>query len=207
MAQRKARLNEILSFAGGATEKSNGMVQVVHTTPMMCPEPGEVPEPTDESDVASRMHTFKIADIISGDPESNPYVRPGDVVTVMEAEPIYITGSVTNPQGVYLRPGMTVFRALAMVGGPRRTAKEKEIVIYRENGMNGKREPINVDYAAIKKQQKPDIELKPYDIIYVPEAGMLSKERIAETLAGGVLGGLTQVIAGPAAQLPMRVLY
>src|SRR4051794_462394 len=44
MAQRKARLNEILSFAGGSTERSNGMVQVVHTTPVMCPEPGEVPE-------------------------------------------------------------------------------------------------------------------------------------------------------------------
>jgi polysaccharide biosynthesis/export protein len=208
-ALRKVKLNEIISFAGGTTERSNGTIQIIHTTPALCQEPAEaaVPVETAENSIAPPINLYKISDIIQGKPDSNPYVRPGDVVLVLEAQPIYVTGSVVSPQGLYLTEGLTLQRALAMVGGPRKEAKSTEIKIYRLDPISGKTAPIAVDYAAIKKQQKPDIELKAYDIIDVPEAGLFSKGRLSTTLTSGFLSGVSSAFTGPMSYLPTRVLY
>jgi polysaccharide export outer membrane protein len=204
-ALRQVRLNEVISFAGGTTEKANGTIQVLHTEKVLCPAPGdpvEVEKPTDA--LTPAMSLYRISDLIMGKPDSNPFIRPGDIVTVMEAEPIYVTGSVVAPQSLYLKSGMTLQRALAMVGGPTKAAKSKEITIYRQDPVTGKKEqPIVVDYTAIKKQLKPDIELKPYDIIDVPQASAFSGARLGETLANAVTGGIGSGIT----TLPLRVLY
>ena len=42
---------------------------------------------------------------------------------VTEAEPVYITGAVMSPGGIYLREQLMLSRALAMVGGARKEAK------------------------------------------------------------------------------------
>jgi protein involved in polysaccharide export with SLBB domain len=208
-ALRKVKLNEVISFAGGTTERSNGTIQIVHTAPALCEEPGEpvVPVQTADNSVVPLTNLYKLTDIIQGKPDSNPYVRPGDVVMVLEAQPIYVTGSVVSPQGLYLTEGMTVQRALAMVGGPRKEAKSNAIKIYRLDPATGKTAPIAVDYTAIKKQQKPDIALMAYDIIDVPEAGLLSPGRIGTTLTTGLMSGLSSVVTGPMSYLPTRVLY
>ncbi len=49
---------------------------------------------------------------------------------------------------------------------------------------------IRVDYAAIKKNQKPDVFLQAFDIVEVPEAGMFSPSRIGQTLMGAASGSL-----------------
>src|SRR5712692_10685411 len=38
---RRVRLHELLARTGGVTERASGTVQVIHTQPEMCPEPGE----------------------------------------------------------------------------------------------------------------------------------------------------------------------
>jgi polysaccharide export outer membrane protein len=203
-ALRKVRLSEIISFAGGVTEKNNGEIQVVHTENALCPAPGDeiVDFSTFESS-AKAMKVYHVKDIVSGKPDANPVLRAGDVVTVMEAKPLYITGDVNNPTNIYLKPGMTLLSALAMVGGPRRDAATKSIKIYRQDEATSKLETIDVDYGAIKSKKQPDIELKPYDIIDVPAQGPFGKDRLLQTFAGGVLGGMTQ----NATYIPTRVMY
>jgi protein involved in polysaccharide export with SLBB domain len=98
---------------------------------------------------------------------------------------------------------MTLLSALAMVGGPRRDAATKSIKIYRQDEATSKLETIDVDYGAIKSKKQPDIELKPYDIIDVPAQGPFGKDRLLQTFAGGVLGGMTQ----NATYIPTRVMY
>src|SRR5882724_4158110 len=39
--QRKVRLNELVAASGGFTERAAGTIQILHTEPVMCPEPGE----------------------------------------------------------------------------------------------------------------------------------------------------------------------
>ena len=205
--QRKIRLNELVVVSGGFTERASGTIQILHTEPLMCPQPGEeaLALPIDGTKVPFEI--VQIADLRGGKVVANPVIRPGDYILVTEAEPIYITGSVVAPQGVYLRDRLTITRALAMVGGPRREAKLSDVRIYRQKLGAQDQEMIRVDYAAIKKNQKPDVFLQAFDIVEVPEAGMFSPSRIGQTLIGAASGSLGSMFSTMGQVLPTRVVY
>lgn len=196
LMQRRVRLNELIATAEGISERASGMIQILHTEPLMCPGPGEealgMPFPEDKAP----MELVKIADLKMGKPEANPIIRPGDFIVVAEADPIYITGSVLAPQIVYLTDNLMLSRALAIAGGTTKEAKTSDVRIYRLKPGAPAPEVIPVDYAAIKKNQKPDVALQAFDQIEVPEAGMLSKGRLGQTLMGLVTGSVPTVISG-----------
>jgi polysaccharide export outer membrane protein len=205
--KRKVRLNELMAVAAGFTERASGTIQILHTEPLMCPEPGEenLAAPIDGTRIP--LQIIKIADLRAGKIEANPVIRPGDYVLVTEAEPVYITGSVLSPGGVYLREDLMLSRALAMVGGARKEAKLSEVRIFRQVPGSPNQEIITVDVAAIKKNQKPDVLLQAYDVIEVPEAGMFSSSRIGQTLMGALTGGLSSAITNTGMYLPNKVIY
>jgi len=205
--KRKVRLNELMAVSGGFTERASGTIQILHTEPLMCPEPGEEAEAAPIDGTKIPLQIVKISELRSGKPESNPVIRPGDYVLVTEAEPVYVTGSVVSPTGIFLRDQLTLSRALAMVGGPRREAKLNDVRIYRQKPGSPEQEIIKVDYGAIKKNEKPDVLLQAYDVIEVPEAGMFSSQRIGSTLLGAITGGLSSAITSTGTYLPSRVIY
>jgi polysaccharide export outer membrane protein len=201
--KRKVRLNELMAVSGGFTERAAGTIQILHTEPLMCPEPGEEMEAAPIDGTRIPLQIVKVADLRSGKPEANPIIRPGDYVLVTEAEPVYITGAVLSPGGVYLREQLMLSRALAMVGGPRKEAKLNDVKVYRQVPGSANQEVIHVDVAAIKKNQKPDFVLQPYDVIEVNESGMFSPSRLGNTLFSAVTGAVTST----GTYLPTRVLY
>ncbi|HET7113779.1 MAG TPA: polysaccharide biosynthesis/export family protein [Pyrinomonadaceae bacterium] len=205
--KRKVRLNELMAVSGGFTERASGTIQILHTEPLMCPEPGEeaLSAPIDGTRIP--LQIVKIADLRGGKVEANPVIRPGDYVLVTEAEPVYITGSVMSPGGIYLREELMLSRALAMVGGARKEAKLSDVRIYRQIPGSANQEVITVDVGAIKKNQKPDVALQAYDVIEVPEAGMFSSSRIGSTLMGALTGGLSSAITNTGMYLPSKVIY
>lgn len=205
--KRKVRLNELMAVSGGFTERAAGTIQILHTEPLMCPEAGEEAEAAPIDGTRIPLQIVKISDLRAGKPEANPVIRPGDYVLVTEAEPVYITGAVMSPGGIYLRDQLTLSRALAMVGGARKEAKLNEVKIYRQHPGATTQDTIVVDVAAIKKNQKPDFVLQPYDIIEVTEAGMFSSSRIGATLVGALTGGLTGAISSTGTYLPTRIIY
>lgn len=205
--KRKVRLNELMAVSGGFTERASGTIQILHTEPLMCPEAGEenLAAPIDGTRIP--LNIIRIADLRAGKLEANPVIRPGDYVLVTEAEPVYITGSVMSPGGVYLREDLMLSRALAMVGGARKEAKLTDVRIFRQVPGSANQQVISVDVAAIKKNQKPDVLLQAYDVIEVPEAGMFSSSRIGSTLVGALTGGLSSAITNTGMYLPNRVIY
>src|ERR1043165_8309979 len=189
--KRKVRLNELMAVSGGFTERAAGTIQILHTEPLMCPEPGEEAEAAPIDGTRIPLQIVKIADLRAGKVDANPIIRPGDYVLVTEAEPVYITGAVLSPGGVYLRDQLTVSRALAMVGGTRKEAKLNDVVIYRQQPGSTTQDIVHVDFAAIKKNQKPDVLLQPYDVLEVSEAGILSKGRFGQTVVSALTGGFS----------------
>jgi polysaccharide biosynthesis/export protein len=194
---RTIRLNEVIAAAGGFTEKAAGTIQILHTEPVMCPEPGNEAEGLPLDGTAIPFQVVTIADLRKG--LSNPIMRPGDLVLVTEAEPVYITGSVVSPGGILLRDQLTLSRALAMVGGTRKEAKLSEIRIYRQKAGTSEQEIIKVNYAAIKKNEIPDVFLKPYDVIDVSDTGIFGGEKWWEIVVGALAGGIrnTRVLPIP----------
>lgn len=204
---RKVRLSELMTVSGGFTDRASGTVQIWHTEPLMCPMPGEEADaaPIDWTKVTFQL--IKIADLRSGLPQANPVVRPGDFIIVTEAEPVYMIGSVMAPQGIYLRDQLSLSRAIAMVGGVRKEAKSSDVRIYRQKPGAENQEIISVDYAAIKKNKKPDFFLQAYDIVEVGEAGFFSPGRLGPNLLGMATGSLGSVFTSGGANLASRVLY
>ncbi|HXD29984.1 MAG TPA: polysaccharide biosynthesis/export family protein [Pyrinomonadaceae bacterium] len=200
---RKVRLNEVMAASGGFTERASGTIQILHTEPVMCPDPGEVvsTEPFDPTKVP--LEVVKIADLKSGRVDANPFIRPGDYIMVTEAEPVYITGSVMSPQGVFMRDQLTLSLAIGMVGGLRKEAKGSDIRIYRQRPGSKEQELIKADLNAIKKNQKPDILLQPYDVVEVGEAGLFSPGRLPTTLMSGISGAFQSMTT----TVPTRILY
>lgn len=205
--QRKIRLNELVVVSGGFTERASGTIQILHTEPLMCPQPGEeaLAAPIDGTKVPFEL--IKISELRTGKVTANPVIRPGDYVLVTEAEPVYVTGSVMAPQGIFLRDQLTLSRALAMVGGARKEAKLSDVRIYRQKPGATDQEMIRVDYSAIKKNQKPDFFLQAFDIIEVPEAGLFSSSRITQTLMGAVSGSISNMFTQGGTGIANRVIY
>jgi len=205
--KRKVRLNELMAVSGGFTERAAGTIQILHTEPLMCPEAGEEAEAAPIDGTRIPLQIVKVADLRAGKVEANPIIRPGDYVLVTEAEPVYITGAVLSPGGIFLREQLMLSRAIAMVGGARKEAKLNDVKIYRQVAGSNNQEVIHVDVAAIKKNEKPDFLLQPYDVIEVTEAGMFSSSRIGSTLMGALSGGLSGAISNTSTYLPSRIIY
>jgi len=204
--RRPARLLELISKSGGVTEQQSGTIQIFHTQPLLCPEPEEMRVASQvergEDMLGVPFTIYKVEDLKMGKSEANPYIHPGDVIYVAEASPIYVTGSVVQPANLYLKDGMTLSRAINIVGGPR-NAKESQVRIYRQKPGGMKTETLTVDYKAIKQGKKEDVALQPYDIIEVPEEGKFSPAGIAKLLTGFATGGASSLVT----QAPLRILY
>ncbi|HEY0764852.1 MAG TPA: SLBB domain-containing protein [Pyrinomonadaceae bacterium] len=191
---RKLKLNELIAASGGFTEKASGTIQILHTEPVMCPEAGQEAESLPINGTSIPLQIVKISDLLKG--ATNPVIRPGDLVLVTEAEPVYITGSVVSPGSIAMRDQLTLSRALATVGGPRKEAKLSEVRIYRQIAGSTDQEILKVDFAAIKKNQAPDVLLKPYDVIDISDNGLFPGG-VIEILAGIFLGGVRHSVPLP----------
>jgi polysaccharide export outer membrane protein len=195
---RKVRLHELLTKAGGWTERASGTIQIMHTEPEMCAEPKAIFQPAAATTVADNfgIMVYKLRDLKAGKEDADPYIRPGDIVIVTEAEPVYITGSVVSPRELPLRDQLTLGQAIAMAGGPQKLAKTNEVYIYRQKEGSGLgQETLKYNYDAIKKGKAPDVLLKPYDIVDVGESGLFTPKGAKDMFTNifrGTVGIVTQ---------------
>jgi polysaccharide export outer membrane protein len=186
--QRQVRLLEVLSFAGGPSPRAGRTINVIHTGgPSIC----ESNTSGNQSNVAPQeLSVYKLYDTLKGKEGSNPFVQPGDIVSLLEADQVFVIGHVNAPQAIFLRDQpITILRAIAMAGGPARDASTKSIRIIRQiSGGEGKQE-ILVDLNAIQKQKAADILLLPDDIVQV---GASTSKTILGILTGVVPAVVSQ---------------
>ena len=203
---RKATLVELLAFSGGVTEQAAGMIQVFRTQPPLCTEDREdsnwLASGGDPTDVPNRM--YSLASVRLGKEEANPIIYPGDIIVVQKASPVYITGEVVAPQGIYLKEGgLSLTEAIAKIGGVNRQAKTKDIKIYRLKSNSKEREILTANYDLIKKGQQKDLILEPYDIVEVDK----SKKGIGQIMLEMVAGSARTALGGVTNGISTRVLY
>jgi polysaccharide export outer membrane protein len=184
---RRAYLLELITVAGGESEKSGGMVTVVRTRPPMC---GESSQSTDwkvasDGGLGAPSRTYSMTSLKQGQAGSNPEVFPGDVIIVSKAAAVYVTGEVVKP-GEFGIPegGLPLTQAIAMASGMSREAKKKEVMVYRRKEGEPKPEVIAVNYDQIRKGLENDMILQPLDIVVVGK----SKKSVGDILLEAVTG-------------------
>lgn len=201
--RRNARLLELISFAGGETEKASGMVQVFRTQSPMCMDNTDksndwLAEADSGSSVPSRQ--YSLSSLRSGREEANPVIYPGDLIVVQKAAPVYVIGEVNALREIPITgTGLSLTEAIAQSGGFSRQAKTKQVTIRRLKANSKDREIISVNFDQIKKGTQKDLTLEPYDIVEVDKAKKSISQTILE-IATGSVQSFSNV-------LPQRVLY
>lgn len=199
--RRQVRLLDLLSYAGGPSVRAGRSVQIIHAnSPSICDAPkGGVPTAGISQDgeqpaaTGPLTETFALSDMLRGDERANPHVRPGDLVTILEADQAFIIGNVLRPMTIDLKDPITVRQAIAMAGGALPDTKSDKIRILRQTP-TGKQE-ITVDLKAIDKRGAEDVALQVNDIVEVPVSG---GKRMLSRIAGA--------IAPAAALIPIRII-
>jgi len=136
-----------------------------------------------------------LADTRRGDEKANPYIQPGDIVTIPVADEVYVTGNVNRPMAILLNEPLTVTQAIAKASGEMENAKVERIRIIRQEPGSSKKTEILVDLKAIKQRRGEDIALQPNDIVEVPGS------------KPGFLQRIGRIFMPSVTQLPVRVIY
>lgn len=187
---RRVRLLELLTFAGGLADNAGRSVQVVHTgVGASC----ELSSP--ENEETSGLDNYELKDTLKGAEMANPFVQPGDVVSIPEAEQVFVVGNVFKPSAIPLKEQITVTRAIAMAGGVMPDTKKDKIRIVRQKPGTIEKTEIFVDLRAVDKHQADDVVLLAGDIVDVPES---SGKKLLKQFLGSVVPSV--------GQLPIRVI-
>lgn len=141
----RVELKQVIADAGGFAANAGTQVVISRSAPGS----GEAERITIDRDEFERGATAV-------------FVRHGDLVTVPEAEFCHVLGEVRVPQQVRAEKGLTLFRALANVGGLTEFANRKEIQVLRVDGT-----VESFDLQKIQKGEAEDPPIRGGDRIYV----------------------------------------
>lgn len=170
---REIRLYDLISLAGGLTDKAGNVIQLIHTRP------------------EDSIEVIDVRDLVRR-PDLNRVIRDGDFVNVPETGVFYVTGNVTKPGVFPLKETVKLTQAIAMAGGLSQDSKKKEIHLIRATDPSQTATTDNlVNLVEIEKDPSKDIILKPYDVIMVPESTRSKQARsIVQAFAGGIASAL-----------------
>jgi polysaccharide export outer membrane protein len=187
--QRRVRLLELLTYAKGPSAKAGQTINVVHS-----PQAWACKKPSSD-EVGSAFSSYKLSETLLGHPGANPYLEPGDIVTLPEADQAYVVGNVYSPLTIPLKEPISLSRAIAMAGGVKQDTKKDKIRVLRQEPGSTTKTEIIVNLSAIEKKRTEDIALMPNDIIEVQTSE-------GKALLRSLVGGAGMSVS----QLPVRII-
>ncbi len=184
--QRRIRLLELLTFAKGPSEKAGQTINIIRG-----PRSDLCTSNSDPADDAGGFISLRLADTMRGEEKANPYMEAGDIVTIPEADQVYVVGNVYHPMAIPIKEPITVSRAIAVAGGPLRDSKTDRIHIIRQVPGSGGQSEMYVSLKEIASKKTEDVLLRPNDVVEVSES-------TGKSLLRGLMGS--------AMQLPIRAI-
>jgi len=171
------RLFDLISAAGGLSEKAGRSISVVHRG--LEDQPQSIPLSRNLSDHA----------------EGNIPIYPGDTVIVRKADVVYVVGEVGRPSGFLMDSGqLTVLQAIALAGGTTRTAKMSGARIIRKGPSGMSETPVRLKQ--ILEAKAPDVPMQADDILFVPTSTqkMLANRTLEAAVQAATAVGIVAAI-------------
>src|SRR5262249_3413414 len=170
-------LFDVLSLAGGTTQKAGRVISITHR------------------DNPTQAYTVNFTNKAEHSLESNVEIFPGDTILVSKADVVYVVGDVHRPSGVVMENGgeMTVLQAIAMAEGTNPDASLNKAKLIRKTPDGPKEIPLQLKEMLAAK--KPDVHLQAEDIIFVPNnaaksAGRRGVEAVIQMATGLAIYGV-----------------
>lgn len=186
-------LTEVLSMAGGLRPDAGQTLKLTRRT-AWGPIPLQTSAQRTDGDVTAVE--INVDELVRGSaPFTDIEVRPHDIISVSQAELVYVVGQVRKPGGFAMTGAgnFTVLQALSMAEGLDRTAAPKKAMILRKRDSSGRVE-VPVDLERILSGHAPDTPLQAEDVLFVPNnaaksAGMKTLDAIIQTATGLAIYG------------------
>ena len=161
---RRVHLLELIALAGGPSKEAGTRLLVARTGSRSdCKEAGD--PAIDEAAVA--VLDFKIREIQEG--KKTLWMQPGDVVSVLDADIVYVYGNVNKQGSFKIREPITLTQAIVSAEGLKPAAKKDKVRILRQRSDSNEREELIFDLNQIDKGKVKDPFLEPNDIVAVSE--------------------------------------
>ncbi len=143
------RLFDLISAAGGLTDKAGRNVTIIHR---------QNPDRKVELHLPSNL---------ADDTENNVDITPGDTIIVARAGIVYVVGDVTRPSGFMIEDNaLTVLKALALAGGGTRTSSLNSSKILRQTPTGVQQIPVQLK--KVLQAKATDIPMLKGDVLWVP---------------------------------------
>lgn len=180
--RRKVHLLELLALAEGPSKEAGSRLYVARTGSRSdCG--AKAPEVAEDADLFS----FSIRNLQEG--KESFIIQPGDIVSVLEADIVFVYGNVNEQGKVEMKQPLTLTQAIASAKGFKPASKKDKVRILRQKPGSLEREEIIVDMDAVSKRKTEDPFLLPNDIVAV------SEDR-AKSIINGVTKSFTQGLGG-----------
>lgn len=162
LLDRRIHLLELLARAGGPKKEAGTRMIVVRTGSSFSCKQGPEPNANDAADFG-----FKLRDVQEG--KVNFWMQPGDVVSVLSADIIYVYGNVNKQGALSVQEPITLTQAIVSSEGLKPATKKDRIRVLRQRPGSSEREELVFNLNDIDKGKVKDPILEPNDIVAVSE--------------------------------------
>lgn len=163
MIGRKVRLLELISEAGGPSKEAGSRVLVARLGSNASCRLSEAPAASNNDNI--ELLTFKLRDVLEA--KEDLVMRPGDVVSVMDADVVYVYGNVNKQGQVEMKEPITLTQALASAEGIKSASDKGKIRVLRQRPGSMERDEFVYDLDQITKRKAADPFLEPNDVVAV----------------------------------------
>ena len=161
---RRVRLLELLSFAGGPNKDAGSRVLVSRGGSNTNCRSSWTNATVDDN---SELMTYRLKDVLEA--KVNLYMQPGDVVYVADADVIYVYGNVNKQGQVKITEPITLTQAIASSEGLKPATKKDTVRVIRQKPGSMERDEFVYNLNEIDKRKVNDPYLEPNDIVAVSE--------------------------------------
>ena len=190
---KRVHLLELIAMAGGPNKESG--------TRVIVQRPGsssncKMPDGSSIVDENIALLGFKMRDVQEG--KKTLWMQPGDVVSVMDADTVYVYGNVIKPGEVRFREPITLRQAIASSEGLKPATEKNAVRILRQIPDSIERTELVFDLNAIDKGKANDPYLEPNDIVAISKDGAKDiMNRIINTMSNSIPTILSRGIPVP----------
>ncbi len=162
---KRMHLLELLALAGGPNKESGTRLILARTgSSSNCKAASDTSPDRDEVSLMS----YKLRDIQEG--KKTVWIQPGDIVSVLDADLVYVYGNVVKPGQIQVREPITLRQAIASSEGLK-SAAENNVRILRQKPDSIERIELPFNLKDIANGKVNDPYLEPNDIVAVSKDG------------------------------------
>jgi len=163
---KRMHLLELLALAGGPNKESGTRLILARTgSSSNCKAASDTSTAGDEV----LLMSYKLRDIQEG--KKTVWIQPGDIVSVLDADLVYVYGNVVKPGQLKVREPITLTQAIASSEGLKSATDKDRVRILRQKPDSIDREELPFNLSDIEKGTVNDPYLEPNDIVAVSKDG------------------------------------